>query len=56
MLPSPVQLVKLQLHRLLLGVQYRRNRHWSFGMKGEVRWEVWWNQEDTRGTRLSRYG
>ena len=30
MLPSPVQLVKLQLHPRLLGIQYARTRNWSF--------------------------
>jgi hypothetical protein len=40
MLPSSVQLVKLQLHRSLLGVQYRRNRDRSFVREGEVCWEV----------------
>jgi hypothetical protein len=37
MLPSPVQLVKLQLHRCLLGIQYARGWNWSFPGKGESR-------------------
>jgi hypothetical protein len=37
MFPSPVQLVKLQLHRFQFGIQYGRNRDWSFARKGEVR-------------------
>ena len=56
MLPSPVQLVKLQLHHSLLGVQYRWNRYWSFGRKGEVGWEVLWSQADMSGTGLSWCG
>jgi hypothetical protein len=44
MLPSPVQLVKLQLHRRLLGIQYARFRDWSFAAAGEVRREVSWDQ------------
>jgi len=40
MLPSPVQLVKLQLHRRLLGIQYARSRDWSFAAAGEVCREV----------------
>jgi hypothetical protein len=46
-LPSPVQLVKLQLHRRLLGIQYARSRDWSFPGLAEVRWEVPWDQSDT---------
>jgi hypothetical protein len=38
--PAPVQLVKLQLHRWPYGFQYAGSRNWSFGAKGEVRWEV----------------
>jgi hypothetical protein len=40
MLPSPVQLVKLQLHRRLLGIQYARSRDWSFPAVGELCREV----------------
>jgi hypothetical protein len=36
MLPSPVQLMKLQLHRRLRGFQYGRNRHQSFPAEAEV--------------------
>jgi hypothetical protein len=43
-LPPPVELVKLQLHRRLLGIQYARRRHWSFAAEGEVRREVPWDQ------------
>jgi hypothetical protein len=39
-LPSPVELVKLQLHRRLLGIQYARSRDWSFAAAGEVCREV----------------
>ena len=34
MFPSPVQLVKLQLHRCLLGIQYARGWNWSFRGEG----------------------
>ena len=54
MFPAPVELVKLQLHRRLLGVQYARCPHWSFAAEREVRREVLWNQPDTAGTGLSR--
>ena len=37
--PSPVELVKLQSHRLF-GVQYGRNWNWSFPAEGEVCREV----------------
>jgi len=40
MFPSPVQLVKLQLHRRPLGIQYARDGNWSFAEKGEVCWKV----------------
>jgi hypothetical protein len=40
LLPSPVQLVKLQLHRCLLGIQYAGGWNWSFRALGEVCWEV----------------
>jgi hypothetical protein len=53
MLPSPVELVKLQLHRRLLGIQYARLRDWSFAAAGEVRREVSWDQQDTGRTGLS---
>jgi hypothetical protein len=36
MFPSPVQLVKLQLHRRLLGIQYAAGWDWSFPGKGGV--------------------
>jgi hypothetical protein len=35
MFPSPVQLVKLQLHRCLLGIQYAAGWHGSFPAVGE---------------------
>jgi hypothetical protein len=54
MLPSPVQLVKLQLHRRLLGIQYAAGWNWSFSGKGEVDWEVPLDQEDTGGSGLLR--
>ena len=47
MLPSPVELVKLQLHRRLLGIQYARSRDWSFPAAREVCWEVPLNQPNT---------
>ena len=47
MLPSPVQLVKLQLHRRLLGIEYARSRNWSFPEMGEVCREVLQDQADT---------
>src|ERR1035438_1086590 len=53
MFPSPVQLLKLQLHRRLLGIQYARSRNWSFSGKAEVDWEVPLDQEDTGGSGLS---
>ena len=40
MFPSPVQLVKLQVHRCLLGIQYAGGGNWSFRALGEVCWEV----------------
>jgi len=54
--PSPVQLVKLQLHRRLLGVQYGRSPDWSFAAKGKVCRKVALDQPDTPGTGLSRTG
>jgi len=36
MFPSPVELVKLQSHRRLFGVQYARSRNGSFPAEGEV--------------------
>ena len=56
MLPSPVELVKLQLHRRLLAVQYGPSRDWSFAAAGEVCRQRSWNQPDTRGTDLSPIG
>jgi hypothetical protein len=53
MLPSPVQLVKFQLHRRLLGIQYAGGWNWSFSGKAEVDWEVQLDQEDTGGSGLS---
>jgi hypothetical protein len=53
--PSPVELVKLQLHSRLR-VQYGPNRDWSFAAEGEVCREALWNQLDTAGTDLSRNG
>lgn len=47
MLPSAVQLVKLQLHRRLLGIEYARSRNWSFPPVGEVCREVPQDQSDT---------
>ena len=47
MLPSPVQLVKLQLHRRLLGIQYARSLDWSFPPAREVCPEVPLGQSDT---------
>jgi hypothetical protein len=55
MFPSSVQLVKLQLHRRLLGIQYAGGGSWSFPGKAEVCWEVPLNQEDTDGSGLSRH-
>ena len=55
MLPSPVQLVKLQLHRRLLGIQYAGGWNWSFPGKGEVCWEVPLDQEDTGGSGLLQH-
>jgi hypothetical protein len=55
MFPSPVELVKLQLHRRLR-VQYGRSRDWSFAAVGEVCRELSWDQVDTPGTGLSRTG
>jgi hypothetical protein len=52
--PSPVELVKLQLHGLR--VQYGPNRNWSFAAGGEVCRKALWNQLDTPGTGLSRSG
>jgi hypothetical protein len=55
MFPSPVELVKLQLHRRLLGIQYAGGWNWSFSGKGEVCWEVPLDQEDTGASGLSRH-
>jgi hypothetical protein len=55
MFPSPVQLVKLQVHRSPLGIQYAGGGNWSFSRKGEVDWEVPLDQEDTGGSGLSRH-
>ncbi len=55
MLPSPVQLVKLQLHRRSLGVQYAGGWSWSFSGNGEVGWEVPLDHEDTGGSGLLRH-
>jgi hypothetical protein len=54
LLPAPVQLVKLQLHPRLLGVQYGRSRDWSFAAPGEVCRKVPSDQAHTPGTGLSR--
>jgi hypothetical protein len=40
MFPSPVQLVKLQVHRSPPGIQYAGGGDWSFAGTGEVGWEV----------------
>jgi hypothetical protein len=40
MFPSPIQLVKLHVHRCLLGTQYAGGGNWSFRALGEVCWEV----------------
>lgn len=53
--PSPVELVKLQLHGRPR-VQYGPSRDWSFAAKGKVRRKALWNQLDTAGTGLSRSG
>ena len=53
--PSPVELVKLQLHGGLR-VQYGPSRDWSFAANGEVCRKTSWNQLDTAGTGLSRSG
>jgi hypothetical protein len=55
MFPSPVQLVKLQVHRCLLGIQYAGGWNRSFSWKGEVGWEVPLDHEDTDGSGLSRH-
>ena len=55
MCPSSVQLVKLQLHRRLLGIQYAGAWNWSFSGLGEVGWEVLLDHEDTGGSGLSRH-
>ena len=56
MFPAPVELVKLQLHRRLLGDQYGPSRDWSFAAAGGVCWEVLQDQSDRRPTGLSRSG
>jgi hypothetical protein len=56
MFPPPVELVKLQLHPRLLGVQYGRSRDWSFARKGEVHPKLPPDQCDTAGTGLSWSG
>ncbi len=53
--PSPVELVKLQLHDRLR-VQYGPSRDWSFAAEGEVYRKVSSNQSDTPATGLSRSG
>jgi hypothetical protein len=45
MFPSPVELVKLQLH-CRPRVQYGPSRDWSFATEGEVCREASWNQLD----------
>ena len=55
MFPSPVQLVKLQVHRCLLGIQYAGDWNWSFAEKGEVCLEIPLDHEDTGGSGLSRH-
>jgi hypothetical protein len=55
MFPSPVELVKLQLHRRLLGIQYAGGWNWSFPGIWEVGWEAPLDQEDTGGSGLSRH-
>ena len=54
--PAPVELVKLQLHPRLLGVQYGRSRDWSFAAPGEVCRKVSSDQPHTHRTGLSRTG
>ena len=44
MLPSQVELVKLQLHGRATESEYARNRNWSFAEKGEVSRELPWDQ------------
>jgi hypothetical protein len=56
MFPAPVELVKLQLHPRLLGVQYGRSRDWSFAAPGEVCRKVSSHQPHTHRTGLSRTG
>jgi hypothetical protein len=53
MFPSPVQLVKLQVHCSPLGIQYAGGWNWSFSKNGEVDREVPLDQGDTGGSRLS---
>ena len=53
--PSPVELVKLQLHSRLR-VQYGPSWDWSFATEGEVRRKALWNQLHTPRTGLSRHG
>ena len=56
MLPSQVELVKLQVHGLATESEYAGGRNWSFGWKGEVCRELLWDQQDTGGSGLSRRG
>ena len=44
MLPSQVELVKLQLHGRATESEYARNRNWAFAGKGEVSREPPWDQ------------
>src|ERR1019366_6185411 len=53
--PSPVELVKLQLHGGLR-VQYGPSRNWSFAAAGGVCRKVSSDQPDTPRTGLSRTG
>ena len=53
--PSPVELVKLQLHGCLR-VQYGPSRDWSFATEGQVCRKALWNQLHTSGTGLSQHG
>jgi hypothetical protein len=44
MLPSLVELVKLQVHGLATESEYAGGRDWSFARKAEVPQELLWDQ------------
>jgi hypothetical protein len=56
MLPSQVELVKLQVHGRAAETDCAGGRDWSFAEAGEVCRELLWDQRDTGGSGLSPCG